>query len=89
MAKIAANLRPSADGSAAAHILWSLVAKLQAASQRAYNLSSCAMGQTDGRADRRTDRAIQKCLHIGRGHTKAIVDIRLSPGPARPPGGPL
>jgi len=48
VAKIAADLRPSADGSA---VRTSLVAGggYAAGSQRACSLSSCAMGQTDGR----------------------------------------
>ena len=54
--KIAADLRPSADGSA---VHTSLVAGggYAAGSQRAYSLGSCTMGQTDGR----TDRASPKC----------------------------
>ena len=48
VAKIAADLRPSADGSA---VRTSLVAGggYAAGSQRAYSLGSCAMGHTDGR----------------------------------------
>ena len=46
MAKIAADLRPSADGYA--HIWWPAMAKA-AGSQRAYSLGSCAVGQTDVR----------------------------------------
>ena len=51
VAKIAADLRPSADGSA---VRTSLVAGggKAAGSQRAHSLGSCAMGQTDGRTDR-------------------------------------
>jgi len=45
VAKIAADLRPSADRSAART---SLVAGSAAGSQRACSLGSCAMGQTDG-----------------------------------------
>jgi len=47
VAKIAADLRPSADGSA---VRTSLVTGggYAAGSQRAYSLGSCAMGQTDG-----------------------------------------
>jgi len=44
--KIAADLRPSADGSA---VRTSCRWWLNAGSQRAYSLGSCAMGQTDGR----------------------------------------
>ena len=44
MAKIAADLRPSADGSA--HIWWPAMAKLQAASVP-IAIGSCATGQTD------------------------------------------
>jgi len=46
--KIAADLRPSADGFA---VRTSLVAGggYAAGSQRAYSLDSCAMGQTEGR----------------------------------------
>ena len=56
VAKIAADLRPSADGSA---VRASLVAggRYAAGSQRDYSLGSCAMGQRDG-GDRRTDRGI-------------------------------
>ena len=48
VAKIAADLRPSAVGSA---VRTSLVdgGGTAAGSQRAYSLGSCAMGQTDGR----------------------------------------
>ena len=48
VAKIAADLRPSAVGSA---VRTSLVDGdgSAAGSQRAYSLGSCAMGQTDGR----------------------------------------
>ena len=48
VAKITADLRPSADGSA---VRTSLVAGSDygAGSPRAYSLGSCAMGQTDGR----------------------------------------
>ena len=58
--KIAADLRPSADGSA---VRTSLVAGggSAAGSQRANSLGRCAMGQTDGRTDKRTGRAIPKC----------------------------
>jgi len=45
VAKIAADLRPSADQSAARTFL---VAGSAAGSQRACSLGSCAMGQTDG-----------------------------------------
>ena len=48
VAKIAADLRPSADGSAVRTSLAAGGGKA-AGSQRAYSLSSCAMGQTDGR----------------------------------------
>jgi len=48
VAKNAANLRPSADGSA---VRTSLMAGdgQSAGSHRAYSLGSCAMGRTDGR----------------------------------------
>ena len=48
VAKIAADLRPSADGSA---VCTSLVARggRAAGSQRAVSLRSCVMGQTDER----------------------------------------
>ena len=47
VAKIVADLRPSADGSA---VRTSPVTSggYAAGSQRAYSFSSCAMGQTDG-----------------------------------------
>jgi len=45
--KIAADLRPSADGSA--HLWWPAVTKLQAASVPIAQAGSCVMGQTDGR----------------------------------------
>ena len=56
VAEIAADLRPSADGSA---VRTSRVTGggYAATSQRACSLGSCAMGQTD----RDTDRAIPKC----------------------------
>ena len=63
VAKIAADLRPSADGSAdGSAVRTSLVTGGTAGSQRVHNLSSFALGQTDGRTYRRTDRAILKCL---------------------------
>jgi len=64
VAKIAADLRPSADGSA---VRTSLVTGGTAGSQRVHNLSSFALGQTDGRTYRRTDRAILKCLPMAGG----------------------
>jgi len=48
--KIAADLRPSADGSA---VRTSLVAG--GGSQCADSLGGCAMGQTDGQMDRQRD----------------------------------
>ena len=67
VAKIAADLRPTADGSAV-HTLLMASSGYAAGSQRAYSLGSCAMGQTDGRTDRRMDRNIPKCPPMGRGH---------------------
>ena len=68
MAKIAAVLGTSADGFA---VRTSLVAGggYAAGSQGAYSLGSCAVGQTDGRRDRRIDRAILKCP-LGRMHNR-------------------
>jgi len=63
MAKLAADLRPSADGPA---VCTSLVAGggKAAGSQRAYCLGSCAMGQTDGRVPV----SLNAHLPWGRGH---------------------
>jgi len=48
-------------GPQSAHLWWwPAVAKLQASSVPIAQAGSCAMGQTDGQADRRTDRAIPK-----------------------------
>ena len=60
VAKIAEDLRPSADGSP---VRTSLVAGSgqAAGSQRAYSLGSCAVGQTDGRI------ALFQNAHQGRG----------------------
>jgi len=52
--KIAANLRPSADGSAVRYLWWPAVAKLQAASVPTAR-------QLRNGIVRRTDRAIPKC----------------------------
>ena len=46
--KIAADLRPSADGSAVCTFLVA-VGGYAVGSQRTYSLGSCAIGQTDGR----------------------------------------
>ena len=59
--KIAADLHPSTDGSA---VRTSQVASSgkAAGSQRAYSLGSCAMGQTEGRTEKKqTDSVIPKC----------------------------
>ena len=54
-------------GPQSAHLWWwPAVAKLQASSVPIAQAGSCAMGQTDGQADRRTDRAIPK-WSVGRG----------------------
>ena len=71
--KIAANLRPSADGSA---VRTSLVAGggKAAGSQRAYSLGSCAMGQTDGRIA-----LFQNAPPPTAGHNKLLVRIIWEP----------
>jgi len=69
--KIAADLRPSADGFA---VRTSLVAGggYAAGSQRAYSLDSCAMGQTDGRI------AVSlNASHRRAGHKKARSATRV------------
>jgi len=60
VAKIAADLRLSADSSAVRTPLAAGGGKA-AGSQRAYSLGSYAMGQRDGRTDGRRDRGIAKC----------------------------
>jgi len=55
--KIPSDLRPSPDGSTV-RTWWPAVARLQAAS---VPIGSCAVGQTDGRTDRQTGRAVPKC----------------------------
>jgi len=47
--KIAADLRPSADGSASAHLWWPAVAKLQAVSVPTAQTAAPWDRQTDGR----------------------------------------
>ena len=61
--KIAADLRPSADGSAVRTPLVAGGGK-PVCSQRGYSLGSCAMGQTDGRI------ALFQNAPLGRGHDK-------------------
>ena len=56
---VAVDLRPSADGSTVRISLMAGGGKA-AGSQRAFSLGSCAMGQTGGQRDRRTDRVIPK-----------------------------
>jgi len=55
--KIAADLRPSADGSA---VCTSLVVGA-IGSQHAYSLGSCTTGQTDGRRDGRIEVSLNEC----------------------------
>jgi len=65
VAKIAADLRPSMDGSA---VSTSLVASdgKAAGSQHAYSLGSCAIGETDGRI------ALFQNAPLGQRHNKVI-----------------
>ena len=49
-----------------------------AGSQRAYSLGSCVMGHTNGRTDRRTDRAIPKCPPlVVRGHNNKCIVTKI------------
>jgi len=67
VAKIAADLRPSADGS---EVRTSLVAGggSAAGSRRAYSLGSCVIGQTDRQTDGRI--ALFQNAPLGWGHNK-------------------
>jgi len=62
--KIAADLHPSTDGSA---VRTSQVASSgkAAGSQRAYSLGSCAMGQTDGRTEKKKTALFQNAQKGG------------------------
>jgi len=64
--KIAADLHPSTDGSA---VRTSQVASSgkAAGSQRAYSLGSCAMGQTDGRTEKKRQIALFQNAQKGGG----------------------
>jgi len=74
VAKIAADLRPSTDGSA---VRTSLVARggRAAGSQRAFSLGSCVMGQTDGRI------ALFQNAPLGRGHKNIHANLLLKESP--------
>jgi len=68
VAKIAADLHPSADGSAVRTSLVAGGGQAQAVSvPTAYSLASCAVGQKD----RQTDRAVPKCPPKA-GHNKCF-----------------
>ena len=65
--KIAADLRPSADGSAVRTCLVAGGGEA-AGSQRAYSLGSCAMGQRDARI------ALSQNALMGRGHNNKFSE---------------